>query len=1081
MAKRTDIKTILILGAGPIVIGQACEFDYSGAQACKALREEGYRVVLVNSNPATIMTDPEMADATYIEPITWQVVKRIIEKERPDAILPTMGGQTALNCALDLENKGVLAEFGVEMIGATADAIDKAEDRERFDTAMKKIGLSCPRAGIAHTMDEAWKVQNEVGFPCIIRPSFTMGGSGGGIAYNPEEFEEICSRGLDLSPTHELLIDESLIGWKEYEMEVVRDKNDNCIIVCSIENFDPMGIHTGDSITVAPAQTLTDKEYQIMRDASMAVLREIGVETGGSNVQFGINPADGRMVIIEMNPRVSRSSALASKATGFPIAKIAAKLAVGYTLDELHNDITGGKTPASFEPSIDYVVTKVPRFNFEKFAQANDRLTTQMKSVGEVMAIGRNFQESLQKALRGLEIGKSGLDPEVNLSDDNAHDKIVHELQDAGSHRIWYLADAFRLGMSMEEIHDYTNIDPWYLVQIEELIQLEKKISEVGLSGLDEDFMRQIKRKGFSDIRIGKLVGVSEREVRKLRNRLGILPVYKRVDTCAAEFATTTAYMYSTYDEESEVEHTDKKKIMILGGGPNRIGQGIEFDYCCVHAAMALRADGYETIMVNCNPETVSTDYDTSDRLYFEPVTLEDVLEIVRVENPDGVIVQFGGQTPLKLALSLEKAGVPIIGTSPDAIDRAEDRERFQQAVNRLHLLQPKNGTVFALEEAVQVAQRITYPLVVRPSYVLGGRAMEIVYDEIDLRRYFKEAVKVSNESPVLLDRFLDNATEVDVDAVCDGTSVVIGGIMEHIEQCGIHSGDSSCSLPPYKLSKAIQDKIRDQVTKLALELGVIGLMNTQFAVREDEVYLIEVNPRAARTVPFVSKATGVPLAKVAARIMVGQSLADQGFTKEVIPPYYSVKEVVLPFNKFPGVDPLLGPEMRSTGEVMGVGDSFAEAFAKAQLGAGSQIQKSGKVLLSVRNSDKHRLPELGQKLINEGFEIDATHGTYQVLHAAGIECRQVKKVYEGRPNILDFIKNGEYNYIINTTEGRQAIEDSRTLRRGALQFKVTYATTLNAAFASCMANDTKVDEARNVHSIQELHDLVHSGLNIKK
>jgi len=1081
MAKRTDIKSILILGAGPIVIGQACEFDYSGAQACKALREEGYRVILVNSNPATIMTDPEMADATYIEPINWQVVSRIIERERPDAILPTMGGQTALNCALDLENHGVLKQFGVEMIGATADAIDKAEDRDRFDKAMKNIGLQCPRAGIAHSMEEAWNVQHEVGFPCIIRPSFTMGGSGGGIAYNPEEFEEICTRGLDLSPTHELLIDESLIGWKEYEMEVVRDRNDNCIIVCSIENFDPMGIHTGDSITVAPAQTLTDKEYQIMRNASMAVLREIGVETGGSNVQFGINPKDGRMVIIEMNPRVSRSSALASKATGFPIAKIAAKLAVGYTLDELRNDITGGKTPASFEPSIDYVVTKVPRFNFEKFAQANDRLTTQMKSVGEVMAIGRNFQESLQKALRGLEIGKSGLDPEVDLKSEDARQKIVHELRDAGSHRIWYVADAFRFGMTLDEVHERTDIDPWFLVQVEELVKLEKQIEEAGISGLTEDFLRLIKRKGFSDIRISKLVGCSEREIRKLRYRLNVLPVYKRVDTCAAEFATNTAYMYSSYDEESEVEHTDKKKIMILGGGPNRIGQGIEFDYCCVHAALALHADGYETIMVNCNPETVSTDYDTSDRLYFEPVTLEDVLEICRVENPAGVIVQFGGQTPLKLALALEKAGVPIIGTSPDSIDRAEDRERFQQAVNRLHLLQPVNATVTALEEAVEKAKQITYPLVVRPSYVLGGRAMEIVYDENDLRRYFKEAVRVSNEAPVLLDKFLDNATEVDVDAVCDGKRVVIGGIMEHIEQCGIHSGDSSCSLPPYKLSKEVQDVIRDQVTKLALELGVMGLMNTQFAVRDEEVFLIEVNPRAARTVPFVSKATGVPLAKVAARIMVGEDLEQQGFTSEVIPPYYSVKEVVLPFNKFPGVDPLLGPEMRSTGEVMGVGRTFPEAFAKAQMGAGSRIQKNGKVLLSVRKSDKPRLVELGQKLIKEGFEIDATRGTAQVLAEAGIPCRTVKKVYEGRPNILDYMKSGEYNYIINTTEGRQAIEDSKTLRRGALQYKVTYTTTMNAAMANCMAIDTNVDETEAVHNIQELHDILHSKLNIKK
>ena len=1073
MTKRTDIKSILILGAGPIVIGQACEFDYSGAQACKALKEEGYRVVLVNSNPATIMTDPEMADATYIEPINWQVVERIIDKERPDAILPTMGGQTALNCALDLATHGVLEKYGVEMIGATADAIDKAENRDRFDEAMKKIGLSCPKAGIAHSMEEAWKVQSVVGFPCIIRPSFTMGGSGGGIAYNPEEFEEICNRGLDLSPTHELLIDESLIGWKEYEMEVVRDKNDNCIIVCSIENFDPMGIHTGDSITVAPAQTLSDKEYQIMRDAAMAVLREIGVETGGSNVQFGIDPKTGRLVIIEMNPRVSRSSALASKATGFPIAKIAAKLAVGYTLDELRNDITGDRTPASFEPTLDYVVTKVPRFNFEKFPQANDRLTTQMKSVGEVMAIGRNFQESLQKAIRGLEIGKSGLDPVIDLKDPDAKARIEHELQDAGAARIWYLADAFRAGMTLAEVHELTDIDPWFLVQMEELVKIEHQISEMGFSDIDEDFMRFIKKKGFSDIRISRLLGVSEREVRKLRNRLGVLPVYKRVDTCAAEFATTTAYMYSTYDEESEVAETDKKKIMILGGGPNRIGQGIEFDYCCVHAAMALREDGYETIMVNCNPETVSTDYDTSDRLYFEPVTLEDVLEIVRVENPEGVIVQFGGQTPLKLALPLEKAGVPIIGTSPDSIDRAEDRERFQQAVNRLHLLQPKNATTFSLEEAVQEASGITYPLVVRPSYVLGGRAMEVVYDEIDLRRYFKEAVKVSNESPVLLDKFLDNATEVDVDAVCDGKVCIIGGIMEHIEQCGIHSGDSSCSLPPYHLPESIQNEIKRQTEKLAFELNVCGLMNIQFAVKDDQVYLIEVNPRAARTVPFVSKATGVPLAKVAARIMTGKSLADQGLTAQVIPPYYSVKEVVLPFNKFPGVDPLLGPEMRSTGEVMGVGKTFPEAFAKAEMGAGTRIVKGGRALLSVRDSDKHLLPDLGRRLINEGFELDATHGTAQVLTAAGVPCRSVKKVYQGRPNILDYMKSGVYNYIINTTEGRQAIEDSKTLRRGALQFKVAYTTTIKAALACADAVDNNVDETREVHSIQELHALI--------
>ncbi|MGL5762293.1 MAG: carbamoyl-phosphate synthase large subunit, partial [Plesiomonas shigelloides] len=892
MPKRTDLKSILILGAGPIVIGQACEFDYSGAQACKALREEGYRVILVNSNPATIMTDPEMADATYIEPVQWQVVRKIIEKERPDAVLPTMGGQTALNCALDLERHGVLAEFGVEMIGATADAIDKAEDRRRFDQAMKKIGLDTARCGIAHSMEEAYGVQEQVGFPCIIRPSFTMGGTGGGIAYNREEFEEICTRGLDLSPTNELLIDESLIGWKEYEMEVVRDKNDNCIIVCSIENLDPMGIHTGDSITVAPAQTLTDKEYQLMRNASMAVLREIGVETGGSNVQFSVNPKDGRMIVIEMNPRVSRSSALASKATGFPIAKVAAKLAVGYTLDELMNDITGGRTPASFEPSIDYVVTKIPRFNFEKFAGANDRLTTQMKSVGEVMAIGRNQQESLQKALRGLEVGATGFDPKVNLDDADALTRIRYELKEAGSDRIWYLADAFRAGLSVDGVHNLTNIDRWFLVQIEELVRLEEKVAEVGFAGLDADFLRVLKRKGFSDARLAKLVGVSETELRKLRYRHEIFPVYKRVDTCAAEFATDTAYLYSTYDEECESNPTNRDKIMVLGGGPNRIGQGIEFDYCCVHASLALREDGYETIMVNCNPETVSTDYDTSDRLYFEPVTLEDVLEIVRVEQPKGVIVQYGGQTPLKLARALEAAGVPVIGTSPDAIDRAEDRERFQQAVNRLGLKQPKNATVTAMEQAVEQAKQLGYPLVVRPSYVLGGRAMEIVFDEVDLRRYFTTAVSVSNDAPVLLDCFLDDAIEVDVDAICDGQQVLIGGIMEHIEQAGVHSGDSACSLPAYTLSQEIQDVIRQQVEKLAFELCVRGLMNAQFAVKNNEVYLIEVNPRAARTVPFVSKAIGVPLAKIAARVMAGQSLAAQGVTREVIPPYYSVKEV---------------------------------------------------------------------------------------------------------------------------------------------------------------------------------------------
>ncbi|GGI82937.1 carbamoyl-phosphate synthase (glutamine-hydrolyzing) [Shewanella hanedai] len=1068
MPKRTDIKSILILGAGPIVIGQACEFDYSGAQACKALREEGYRVILVNSNPATIMTDPEMADATYIEPIHWEVVRNIIAKERPDAILPTMGGQTALNCALELESKGVLKEFNVEMIGATADAIDKAEDRSRFDKAMKAIGLECPRAGIAHTMEEANAVVAELGFPCIIRPSFTMGGSGGGIAYNKEEFEEICSQGLDLSPTNELLIDESLIGWKEYEMEVVRDRNDNCIIVCAIENFDPMGVHTGDSITVAPAQTLTDKEYQLMRNASLAVLREIGVETGGSNVQFGINPVDGRMVIIEMNPRVSRSSALASKATGFPIAKIAAKLAIGYTLDELKNDITGGNTPASFEPAIDYVVTKLPRFNFEKFAGANDRLTTQMKSVGEVMAIGRTFQESLQKALRGLEVGMNGLDPIIDIDEPDAMTRIRHELKEPGSDRIWYIADAFRSGLSVEDIFGLTNIDPWFLVQIEELIKLESDVKDSGMSGMNQDFLRKLKRKGFSDIRLSLLLGISESEMRKLRHRHEIFPVYKRVDTCAAEFSTDTAYMYSTYEEECEANPSNREKIMILGGGPNRIGQGIEFDYCCVHAALALREDGYETIMVNCNPETVSTDYDTSDRLYFEPVTLEDVLEIVRIEKPKGVIVQYGGQTPLKLARELEAAGVPIIGTSPDAIDRAEDRERFQQAIQRLEMKQPENDTVTTVESAVISAARIGYPLVVRPSYVLGGRAMEIVYDEQDLRRYFNEAVSVSNASPVLLDRFLDNAIEIDIDAICDGETVVIGSIMEHIEQAGVHSGDSGCSLPPYSLSDDVQNRMREQVGKLAMELGVIGLMNVQFAVKDDEIYMIEVNPRAARTVPFVSKATGVPLAKIAARVMAGQSLKSQNFTEEVIPPYYSVKEVVLPFNKFPGVDPLLGPEMRSTGEVMGVGDTFAEAYAKAQLGATCEVPKSGRALLSVRNSDKARVVDLAAKLIALGYEIDATHGTAVILGEAGINPRLVNKVHEGRPHILDRIKNDEYTYIVNTTEGRQAIEDSRQLRRGALRYKVNYTTTLNAAFATCMAH--AADDRTNVNSVQELH-----------
>ena len=1070
MAKRTDIKSILIIGAGPIVIGQACEFDYSGAQACKALREEGYRVILVNSNPATIMTDPEMADATYIEPIHWTCVRKIIEKERPDAILPTMGGQTALNCALELEKQGVLKEFNVEMIGATADAIDKAEDRKRFDQAMKKIGLDTARSGIAHSLQEAYTVLEQVGFPCIIRPSFTMGGTGGGIAYNQEEFEEICTRGLDLSPTNELLIDESLIGWKEYEMEVVRDKNDNCIIVCSIENFDAMGIHTGDSITVAPAQTLTDKEYQIMRNASIAVLREIGVETGGSNVQFSVDPQTGRLIVIEMNPRVSRSSALASKATGFPIAKIAAKLAVGYTLDELSNDITGGKTPASFEPSIDYVVTKIPRFNFEKFAGCNDRLTTQMKSVGEVMAIGRTFQESMQKALRGLEVGACGLDEKIDdVSDEKNLAKIRYELQEAGSDRIWYIADAFRAGFTVDEVFLLTHIDRWFLVQIEELVQIENRLKQQTINDLDQETLWQLKRKGFSDLRIAKLLNTQEQAVRDLRVQYDIHPVYKRVDTCAAEFSTDTAYLYSTYEQECEANpQFNRKKIMILGGGPNRIGQGIEFDYCCVHAALALREDGFETIMVNCNPETVSTDYDTSDRLYFEPVTLEDVLEIAHVEKPDGVIVQYGGQTPLKLARALEAAGIPIIGTSPDAIDRAEDRKRFQEVVDKLKLKQPVNATVTDIDEAVIKAEQIGYPLVVRPSYVLGGRAMEIVYNEQDLRRYFKTAVSESNNAPVLLDHFLDDAIEVDIDVIADGEQIVIGGIMEHIEQAGIHSGDSACSLPTHTLSPEILAELRKQAKQLAFELNVKGLMNGQFAVKDNQVYLIEINPRAARTVPFVSKATGLPLAKIAARVMTGQSLAKQNVTQEVIPPYYSVKEVVLPFNKFSGVDPILGPEMRSTGEVMGIGKTFAEAFAKAQLGSLSNMKKSGKALLSIREQDKPRLLEVAKRLIAHGFSIDATLGTAKALQQAGIACQIVKKENEGRPNIHDHIKNGEYSYILNTTSGRAAIEASKILRRSAIQYKVHYDTTMNAAYATTSALD--YDPAHSVIPLQALY-----------
>ena len=1066
MPKRSDIKSVLILGAGPIIIGQACEFDYSGAQACKALAEEGFRVVLVNSNPATIMTDPAMASATYIEPVEWRTVAKIIEKERPDALLPTMGGQTALNCALDLAKHGVLKKYGVEMIGANANAIDKAEDRERFDKAMRAIGLKTPNSGIAHSLEEAIQIADRFGFPCIIRPSFTMGGSGGGIAYNREEFEDICRRGFDLSPTNELLIDESLIGWKEFEMEVVRDSRDNCIIVCSIENFDPMGIHTGDSITVAPAQTLTDKEYQLMRNASISVLREIGVETGGSNVQFAVNPVDGELVVIEMNPRVSRSSALASKATGFPIAKIAAKLAIGYTLDELQNEITGGVTPASFEPSIDYVVTKIPRFAFEKFDQASPILTTQMKSVGEVMAIGRTFQESLQKALRGLEVGVAGLDP-ILIDEDNAEGRLRNQLAEATPERIWYIGDAFRRGMTYDELFAVTNIDPWFLVQIGDLIAEEQALEKH--KKLDHEVLRRLKRKGFSDCRLADIVGLSEAQVRQLRHDLALYPVYKRVDTCAAEFATDTAYMYSTYEDECEAQPDDHKKILVLGGGPNRIGQGIEFDYCCVHAALALRDDGYQTIMVNCNPETVSTDFDTSDRLYFEPVTLEDVLEIVRVEQPLGVIVQFGGQTPLKLARALEAEGVTIIGTTPDAIDRAEDRERFQGMIDKLNLLQPKNATVRSAEEAVYAASTIGYPLVVRPSYVLGGRAMEIVYKEEELKHYMHSAVQVSDDSPVLLDFFLPNAIEVDVDAVSDGTQVVIGSIMQHIEQAGIHSGDSACSLPPYSLSADEQNAMREMCRIMALELGVVGLMNVQLALQDGDIYIIEVNPRASRTIPFVSKCIGVSLAKIAARCMVGQTLQSQGFTREIVPPYFSVKEAVFPFNKFPGIDPILGPEMKSTGEVMGLGATFAEAYGKAQLGSGEEIPESGTAFISVRERDKPQLAEIAEKLHSAGFHLIATRGTAAVISEAGIPVTLVNKVQEGRPHIVDMIRSDRINLIINTTEGRQAIADSSAIRSKAEQHRVYYTTTMAGGWAVCEA--LKFAGDINVRSLQALHE----------
>ncbi len=1076
MPKRTDLKSILIIGAGPIIIGQACEFDYSGVQACKALREEGYKVILINSNPATIMTDPATADVTYIEPITWQTVEKIIAKERPDAILPTMGGQTALNCALDLWRNGVLDKYKVELIGATPEAIDKAEDRLKFKDAMTKIGLGSARSGIAHSMEEAWAVQKNVGFPTVIRPSFTLGGTGGGIAYNAEEFETICKRGLEASPTNELLIEESLVGWKEYEMEVVRDKADNCIIVCSIENLDPMGVHTGDSITVAPAQTLTDKEYQIMRNASLAVLREIGVDTGGSNVQFSVNPKDGRMIVIEMNPRVSRSSALASKATGFPIAKVAAKLAVGYTLDELKNEITGGATPASFEPTIDYVVTKIPRFAFEKFPAADSRLTTQMKSVGEVMAMGRTFQESFQKALRGLEVGVDGMNEKTQ-----DREVLEKELGEPGPERIWYVGDAFAQGMSVDEVFELTKIDRWFLIQIEEIVKIELELDQLAaekgdaaLAALDAPTLRVLKKKGFSDRRLAKLLKTNEKAVREARRALNVRPVYKRVDTCAAEFATNTAYMYSTYEDECEAAPTSKKKIMVLGGGPNRIGQGIEFDYCCVHAALALREDGYETIMVNCNPETVSTDYDTSDRLYFEPLTLEDVLEIVDKEKPAGVIVQYGGQTPLKLALGLEAEGVPIIGTSPDMIDAAEDRERFQKLLHELGLKQPPNATARTEAEALEKAAALGYPLVVRPSYVLGGRAMEIVHEQRDLERYMREAVKVSNDSPVLLDRFLNDAIECDVDCLRDPEGkTFIGGVMEHIEQAGVHSGDSACSLPPYSLKADTVAEIKRQSAAMAASLNVVGLMNVQFAIQhidgKDVIYVLEVNPRASRTVPFVSKATGIQLAKVAARCMAGQTLAQQGITAEVTPPYFSVKEAVFPFVKFPGVDTILGPEMKSTGEVMGVGKTFGEAFVKSQLGAGTKLPRSGKAFLTVKNNDKPRAVEVARQLVGLGFELVATKGTAAAISAAGVPCVTVNKVTEGRPHIVDMIKNNEIALVINTVEERRnAIADSRQIRTSSLLARVTTFTTIAGAEAA--VEGMKSMDHLDVYSVQELH-----------
>ncbi|QTS83970.1 carbamoyl-phosphate synthase large subunit [Coxiella endosymbiont of Amblyomma nuttalli] len=1074
MPKRIDIKSVLIIGAGPIVIGQACEFDYSGTQACRALREEGYRVILVNSNPATIMTDPDLADATYIEPVCWETIAKIIEKEKPDVLLPTMGGQTGLNCALDLVRKGILKKYDVELIGASRESIDKAEDRALFQKTMEKIGLQTPQSGLAHSMQEAWKILSKVGFPAIIRPSFTLGGSGSGIAYNCDEFLEICTRGLELSPTTEILIDESIAGWKEFELEVVRDQKDNCLIVCSMENVDPVGIHTGDSITVAPAQTLTDKEYQQMRDAAIAILREIGIETGGSNVQFAINPDDGRLIVIEMNPRVSRSSALASKATGFPIAKVAAKLAVGYTLDELKNEITGGCMSASFEPTIDYVVTKIPRFSFEKFPLTVPRLTTQMKSVGEVMAIGRTFQESLQKAIRSLEIGVFGLEPKIRIDtleiDETFHEQVKKELRFAGPNRLWFIADAFRMGFSVNQVHDDSKIDHWFLVQIEELVRLEKIVADKSLKTLSHDEFFHLKRKGFSDRRLAQLLKTTENQVRRYRHKLKIHPVYKRVDTCAAEFATDTTYLYSTYEEENECAPTKRNKIMVLGSGPNRIGQGIEFDYCCVHAALAMRELGYESIMVNCNPETVSTDFDIADRLYFEPLTLEDTLEIIAIEKPKGVIVQFGGQTPLKLARALAKLHVPIIGTSPDSIDRAEDRERFQTLVQQLGLRQPLNGTVRSVEEGLRLANVFAYPLVVRPSYVLGGQAMKVIYSEKELTHYMTKDVILSKNEPLLLDRFLDDAIEVDIDAICDGKDVLIGGILEHIEQAGVHSGDSSCTFPPHSLSQTIQNRLREQVCLIAKELTVIGLINAQFAIQGDEIYILEVNPRASRTVPFDAKATGLPLAKIAARCMVGVSLKEQGYTTECIPPYFAVKKPVFPFNKFSEVDPILGPEMRSTGEAMSIAENLGHAFAKGQLSGGDVLPLSGKVFISVRDADKERALKVAKALVDLRFEVVSTRGTARVLQAAGIPCMLINKVTEGHPHILDMIKNDQISFIINTTEGEQAIEDSYTIRVSAVQHKVYYTTTLAGGEATVLAIQAK--DFRDVYRLQDLHQL---------